>query len=366
MTTRLVLLSPSSDQPSPVLIVDGMGTIVGRGALTLGSPSTAFKGRTVLIVPGTDVVTRWLQLEDGPKARQAQAAAVLLKDQISASRDDVHIALGEPEDDGVRAVSVVDRALMQDFLDQAVSLNISPDVVVPDHLLVTPPDDGVLAAVLGDIVAVRGERVAFSAEAELASMLIGSRRQTTVGHLPAIEAMFASASTRPLMNLLQQEFAAGAQGRSKWNGYRRAAALAAVAALSPLAIWAAEIARNEAAARSLEARAEATARTAIGNARSSDPIGELRGRVAELRANEDFMQTTAALFEAISRAQAVELENLSYLQDGVMRATLIHDAAADVSGLRGTLEQSGITLDEDAAQERHGRMVTTVTLGRRP
>ena len=168
------------------------------------------------------------------------------------------------------------------------------------------------------------------------------------------------------MNLLQQEFAAGAQGGSKWNGYRRVAALAAVAALSPLAIWAAEIARNEAAARSLEARAEATARTAIGNARSSDPIGELRGRVAELRANEDFMQTMAGLFEAISRAQAVELENLSYLQDGVMRATLIHDAAADVSGLRGTLEQSGITLDEDAAQERHGRMVTTVTLGRRP
>jgi hypothetical protein len=104
----------------------------------------------------------------------------------------------------------------------------------------------------------------------------------------------------------------------------------------------------------------------IGNARSSDPIGELRGRVAELRANDDFVQTTAALFEAISRAQGVELEDLSYLQEGVIRATLIHDAATDVSGLRGTLEQSGITLNEDAARERHGRMVTTVTLGRRP
>lgn len=365
MTTRLVLLSPSSDRPSPVLIVDGMGAIVGRGALTLGSPATTFKGRTVLIVPGTDVVTRWLQLEDGPKARLAEAAAVLLKDQISASRDDIHIALGEPENDGVRAVSVVDRALMQEFLDQAAALNISPDVVVPDHLLVTPPDDGVLAVALGDIVAVRGDRVAFSAEAELASMLIESRRQTSIGRLSEIEAMMASASTRPLMNLLQQEFAVGAQGKSKWNGYRRAAALAAVAALSPLAIWTAEIARNDAAARGLEARAEAAARTAIGDARSSDPIGALRGRVAELRANDDFMQTTAALFEAISRVQGVELENLSYLRDGVTRATLIHDAATNVSGLRGTLEQSGITLDEDAAQERDGRMVTTVTLGRR-
>jgi len=77
---------------------------------------------------------------------------------------------GEPENDGLRAVSVVDRALMHRFLDRATALGISPDIVVPDHLLLLPPDDGVLAVGLGDIVSVRGERIAFSAETELASI----------------------------------------------------------------------------------------------------------------------------------------------------------------------------------------------------
>ena len=367
MQTRLILLSPSSDQPSSFLIIDGAGAIAGRSTFTADTPSTGFKGRTILVVPGTEVVTRWLELEEGPQNRAAEAAAVLLKDQISAPGDDIHIALGEPEDDGLRAVSVVDRALMQDFLDRAVALGILPDIVVPDHLLLPAPDDGLLAVMLGDIVAVRGDHIAFSAEAELASMLIDARRRTSIERQSEIELLFGAASTRPLMmNLLQQDFGAGARGRSRWSGYRRFAVLAAIAALSPLAIWTAEIVRNEAVARGLEVRAEAAARGIIGDDRSSDPIAELRGRVAELSANDVFMQTTATLFEAISHVPGVELENLSYLQDGAIRAALVHSATADVSALRGALEQSGIGLDEDAAQERDGRMTTTITLSKRP
>jgi len=353
-----------SEQPSSYLIVDEAGAIAGRGVLTVRSPSAAFKGRTVLIVPGTDVVTRWLELEDGPPARVADAAAVLLKDQIGAPRDSIHLALGEPEDDGARPVSVVDRVVMQEFLDRAAELGVSPEVVIPDHLMLAAPDDGVLAVTLGGLVAVRGYRLAFSAEDELASMLIGARRRKSIERMSEIEQLFAAASVQLSLNLLQQDFGAGGRGRAKWNGYRRAAALAALAALSPLAIWTAEIARNEASARGLEARAEASARTIVGDVGSADPIRELRGRIAELRANDGFTQTTAALFEAISHTQGVELESLSYLQEGVIRATLIHEAASDVNALRQVLEQSGIALGEDAGEKRDGRMVTTITLSR--
>src|SRR5262245_32608191 len=114
MTTRLVFLSATSEQPSSYLMVDGTGAIVARGVIAPNGPSPSFKVRTILVVPGTDVVTRWLELEDGPQARVAEAAAVLLRDQISASRDDIHIALGEAKDDGLRLVSVIDRALMQE------------------------------------------------------------------------------------------------------------------------------------------------------------------------------------------------------------------------------------------------------------
>jgi general secretion pathway protein L len=365
MNARLVLLSPSSEQPSSYLIVDRSGVLVDRGTLATRGTSPPFKGRTILVVPGTDVVTRWLELDDGPQARIAEAAAVMLKDQIGAPRDDVHIAVGEREDDGKRAVSVVDRALMQELLDRADDLGVSPDIVIPDHLMLLPPDDGVLTVTVNGVVAVRGQHLAFSAEAELASLLIGARERRSIEPMPEVERMFAAASVRSSLNLLQQDFAAGGQGSAKWGGYRRVAALAALAALSPFAIWTAEIVRNEASARSLEARAQAAARTIVGDAGSADPIRELRGRIAELRGNDAFMQTTAALFEAISRTSGVELESLSYLRDGVMRATLIHAASSDVGTLRAALEQSAVALDEDASEERDGRMVTTVTLSTR-
>jgi len=360
---RLVLLSHASEQPSTYLVVDGAARIAGRGTLSVDTQAAAFKGRTALIVPGADVVTRWLDLEDGPPARVAESAALLLKDHIGAPRDSIHLAVGEPEDDGARPVSVIDRSLMQDFIDRAVELGVSPDVVVPDHLMLCPPADGVLAVMLGSIVAVRGDRLAFSAEEELAWLLIGVRRRTTMEDISEIEQCFATGSARIPMNLLQQDFSSAGEGRAG-GGYRRVAVLAAVAALSPLAIWAAEIARNEASMRSLEARAEARARTIVGTVGSADPILELRGRLAGLRANDGLMQTTAVLFDAVSRAQKVELESLSYLQEGVVRATLIHTASSDVNAVRDVLEQSGITVDEDAAEQRDGRMITTITLNR--
>ncbi len=363
MHTRLVVLSPASEQPSSYLIVDGAGQITGRGVLAAHAPVPFFRGRTVLIVPGADVVTRWLDLEDEPAARVAEAAALLLKDQIGAPRNSIHLALGEPEDDSARPVSVIDRLLMQEFIDRAAELGVSPEIVIPDHLMLSPPDDGVLAVTLGSLVAVRGHRLAFSAEDELASLLIGARRRTTIERMPEIEQLFAAASARIPMNLLQEEFVAGGRRRA-WGGYRRAAMLAAVAALSPLAIWAAEIARNEVSARALETRAEANARTVVGDSGSADPISELRGRLTGLRANDGFIQTIAALFDAVSRTQGVELEGLSYLQEGVIRATLVHTASSDVSALRDALEQSGIAVDEDVAEQRDGRMVTTITLNR--
>jgi len=365
MNTRLVLLSPSSEQPSLYLVVDRAGVIVSRGTLTPDVPAAPLKVRTILIVPGTEVVTRWLALEGGPQQRVAETAVALLKDQIGAPLDSVHIALGESEDDGHKPVSVIDRSLMQGFMDRAAELGVSPDVVIPDHLMLQAPDDGVLAVRLGDTVAVRGHRSAFTAEDELASMLIGARRRTTIERGSEIDQLLTAASAHPAMNLLQQDFAAPGWGSAKWSGYRRIAALAAVAALSPLAIWTAEIVRNEAAARGLEVSAEARARAIIGDLATTDPINDLRGRLAGLRANDGFMRTTAVLFEAISHAKGVELDSLSYLQDGALRATLIHAVTSDMNALRGALEQSGIGLNEDAAQERDRRMVTTITLNGR-
>jgi general secretion pathway protein L len=361
MYTRLVLLSSAREKPSSWLIVESSGLVVGRGALAPDSPATPFKGRTILVVPGTGVATRWLKLENGPARPIVEAAAAVLKDEIGAPRASIHIALGNVEDDGARPVSVIDRRLMREFLDHAAALGISPDIVVPDHLMLPAPSDGVLAVARDDIMIVRGRRVAFSAETELALMLIGSRRRTSIESEEGVELLFAEGSQSVEMNVLQQDFAAAGR-REAWGRLRRAAALATIAALSPLAIWTAEIVRNEVSARALEARAQETARTLLGNEESVDPIRELHSRAAALRANDAFMHSTRALFEAMSRIGGMELENLTYLDEGITRATLVHAVLFNVSALSDALQQSGIAVDQDAAQQRDGRTLTTITL----
>ena len=61
--TRLLLLAPSADQPSPWLAVDRDGRVLQRGLLTpdrASAPPTPM--RTVAVAPGADVMVRWLDL----------------------------------------------------------------------------------------------------------------------------------------------------------------------------------------------------------------------------------------------------------------------------------------------------------------
>jgi general secretion pathway protein L len=344
-----------------MLVVDGAGHILDRSPVAADARASPFKGRTVLVVPGLDIVTRWIKADD-----EADAATLLLKEQLAVPVDGIHIALGQRDDVGLRVVSAIDRDVLQHFLDRAAELGLSPDVVVPDHLMLPAHGNGLLVATLGSLVAVHGEHTAFTAENELASMLTAGRERVYVEDVSQVEQLLAGALSRMPMNLLQQDFTAGSRGRKRWTGYGRVAALAAAVALSPLAIWAAQIVQSDAAASALEARAQADARTIIGRAGSGDPIRELRGRMAELRANDSLLQRTAALFESLSRTQGAGLEALSYVEDGVIRATIVHASSSGTDALRQALEQQGLVIEEDAADERDGRTVSTITLRSAP
>ena len=356
--TRLVFLA-SSEQSTSFLVVSGEGLVVSRGILGAQKPATLFKGRTVLVVPGAEVVTRWLDIDSDLSGHVTEQAFGLLKDELGEPRESIHLALGKQEDDGTTLVSVISRALMQEFLDRAVELGIQPDSVIPDHLLLPEPEDsGVLAVALTGSVAVRAQRIAFSADDDLASVLIGDRRCTWIESAAEAERVFAEGARSIATNLLQNDFTRR-QGR---RGLRRIVVLATVAALSPLALCVADFARNEAVTRELNGRVQSTVRSLLGNVVPARAISEVRSQVAALRANDGFMRTAATLFEAMSRVDGVELESLSYTERGIIRATVLHDAITAADALKNALEQSGLSIDQDAPEERNSRMFTIITL----
>ena len=83
--TRLLLLAPSADQPSPWLAVDRDGHVLQRGLLTpdrAGAPPSPM--RTVAVAPGADVMVRWLDLPGRNEAQGRAAALWALRDDLAA------------------------------------------------------------------------------------------------------------------------------------------------------------------------------------------------------------------------------------------------------------------------------------------
>jgi len=353
--TRLVLLAPRAGEPSPYLVVDGAGMIVTRGTLGGQGASAPFKGTTLLVISGVDVTTHWIALKAASPGQARTAAAMMLQDELAQPREDLHFALGPVGAGGLRPVSIIAKARLAALLDQARALGVVPDAVVPDHLMLPAPEgDGLVAANLGEALAVRGRDLAFTVEPELAAQLITGLTLDVADESSRIESHFAaSAASGAPVNLLQGAF--DKMGKTASGSWRRAAVLAGLALVSPLLIRAAYIARDDMAVGRVE---RATA--ARGDTRRLISMG------ASMQQGRDFSEAMAVVFKALERLPGAKLQSLSYRSGGAMRLTLTHDNYSDVATLAGALGPSGFALREDGSTEAGGRISTDLTLARAP
>jgi general secretion pathway protein L len=360
--TRLILLSASPDEPSPYLVVDPAGMVVTRGSLSAAAPAPPNDVRTVLIVPGQDVTARWLTLKAVSQTQAASAAAMMLADDLAAPRESLHVALAAPDADGERLVCIVGKARMQALMDQATALGAEPDVVLPDYLVLPEPEGETLrSADMGGAVAVRGKKLAFTAERDLVPYLAGDRPFEAVFDPSRMEAMLAETAAGPPINLRQGPFAVGSERAAGWREWRRAAALAGLVLISPLILWGAQIARESQAARAMENQARKTAAAIVGEV-SGDPVLALRARASQSGAADRFLDSSAALFEGVARLEGASLQAFAYQADGSVRATLVHGNYTDVEGLTRNLELAGFSVREDAAVEAGGQITTDLTI----
>ena len=113
---RLILIPPSATLPAPCLTLDAQGNVLTRGVVELGGPAPE-PMRTVAVVPGADVLIRWLPLPSGSPAQVAAAALYALRDELAAPADRLVAALGATDPEGRRPVAVVARSLLQAWRD---------------------------------------------------------------------------------------------------------------------------------------------------------------------------------------------------------------------------------------------------------
>jgi general secretion pathway protein L len=337
-------ISPTDRAPAPVvggetllgwagrggwLLLDAGGVIV-RGAadeVLAASPGT----RTVLAVPGTMVAIHWLELAEGLAPAQAAAAArLMLADASAEPLDAMHVAVGRVEA-GLTPVALVPNASM------AAWVAGDPDLIVPEPLLIAPPAEGFACRAREDGPGdYRGQGAAFSAEPELAALLVGEAPIAALSE-DAFEAGLPAALAAPVLNLRQGPFARRRVWLIDRARLRRIAAMVVALAVLSLAVQLLAIWRYTAEADRMEAEIAAL------------------GTPAGVEARPAFGALAAILFESVRATPNAELGRIDYRADGSLGATLLVDSPATLAAFRQRIEASGVGIEGGALTNAGGR-----------
>ncbi|HYD28160.1 type II secretion system protein GspL [Brevundimonas sp.] len=364
---RLILIPTLTGQPAPFLIVAPDGGVLQRGVLTLDAVERPEPMRTVAICPGADVSVRWLDLPAGGAAQLRAAAAWRLRDELVATPDRVATVVGPPAGPGQpRPVAVASLALLQAWSDYLEALGLRADVLTPDMLTLAEPeaDDVVLAVTFGENVALRGRRFAVTVQADLVDLVAGGRQVVAVEDAAAVERALAAAALSPLVNLLDAGVREGADVRRSW---RRAAGLATAVLVSPLLLTAASAARDDMAARRLDAEAVAAIAAAAPDlAREADPVAALRRRADAAPPPGGVTAAAAALFLAIEAVEGAELDMLAAAPEAGVKATVSHPGYSDMEAITRRMAEAGMAVTETATLDDAGRVVSDISIGARP
>lgn len=359
--TRILLLAEAG-HASPWLIVGDDGHVLQRGQIAPGERVEGEPVRTVLIVPGTDVLVRWLDLPRRGEAQVAAAAAWALRDDLAVDPDRVAVALGAPVAQGQgRLVAVAARPLIDAWTAWAEDVGAPPTVILPDSLTPPEPADDTLSAVrFGPRTALRGRALAVSGEAELVELLADGQLIAPVTDPEAVERAVIAAALNPAVNLAGRRRAApAAPGR-----WRRSAVLGALALLSPLIVILAQAGHDEMQARRLDAAARAAVRQALPDAPSTnDPAAEVARRLSQAPPPGGSAGAAARLFAALERVEGAELDSLVLDPAGGLRVTVTYANASDLEALKQAAAGQGLSLRDQSTVEDGGRIVSDMVVG---
>ena len=358
-SVRLLLLS-TDDGPSPWMIVSGSGEVLGRGLARVGDVAPDEALSTVVIVPGHDVLIRWLVVPGRTDAQLQSAAGWLLRDSLGQTPDRARIIVGPPRGEAPRLVAVTAQGVIEAWTNRIDDLGFRADVLLPDSLLLEAPadPDDLAALQLDDRLLVRGQDLAFSGERELGDMVLAGRPVRFITEPAGIEALMVRAALKPEINLL----ARGGSNPLPAREWRRTAALAAVVALSPVIHTAIAASHDELAARGLEARSRAAVSAAWPDtAKAASPSAEVRRRMRDRPFPGGVVSAAAILSQAIQSVGQMRLESLA-LEEGRVWATVSYEAQSDLQTLTSRMLAEGVDVSVESTVDDEERVTADIVL----
>lgn len=352
------------DEPGWMQIADGRSIARKPGFDTLTfDPETDAPETVILIVPGSDVALHWAEIPAGLAPAQAMAAARIMASEVSAEPfERSHIAIGQADDEGRRWLGITARAKMDIWLAEAAALGIDPDRVIPEPMLIAPPETGVRIFGRAGLNVVRGKARAFAAEPDIAALLIGDDESEPV-RVEEFEKDLGAVLAGAPLNLRQGDYAKRRRWKLDKTYIRRVALLAATVLLVTLLIQLTMIARYSFAADALEREAVDRARDAVpGTVEITDPEAQLRVRLGELGGGPGYGELANAAFAAIRDTAGIELQAMIYDTTNSLQLTAAAPGQAELEALQQRMMAAGLIVTPGAVRDAGGLQIAEFTV----
>jgi type II secretion system protein L len=286
--------------------------------------------RCVLVVPGAHVLAREVEIVGSTPAQSRAAALATLAPDLAAPANQLICSIGTV-DPGQRIALIVARAKVDEWEDAAKARGLSPDLIIPDFMLLPISQQGEAhVATRGDEIVVRTRQTAFTCQRELTERMLGALKTVTLDLDQAATHVVRSGALGGTPNLLIG--AAGKAERSSGRSMRWPAAAAAAALIvATLAPWVSAW-RLDDATTDLRRRGDEVARAALPEAkRIVDASAQLREAALPRERTEKALSYAITILEGLARTPGVQMSRLELRDDGLMHASLL---AADLSQLQ--------------------------------
>lgn len=386
------------------LVVDSSGA--RRGNVSWGSLSDAAvlsrTHKTIVIVPGTDVLLAEPVLPLKGGAKLAQVVPFALEEQLAADVEDMHFAVGKRDSRPGTPVAAVARTRMDEWIATLRAAGLSTDTIYAETSVLPTVAGAVAVLIDGKRLYVRRENqpgtvievepliealqmalasgeesrehvTIFVAEEDYErerELLEGLREFTASlqlkllpdGPLPLLAANIAQSGA---VNLLQGSYAAKTKLNISFAPWRYAAILAAVFVAAHVGVTTWQYFHYKKVESQLDAQIAETFQQALPGAPVPDPlearrqVEQILGQLRGTGPTSGMLTTLAMLSEAMAQAPNIDIEALRYEPTGtdlrvIAPETPVLDRILQVAGERGI--KGKITSTNPRDQKVEGRL----------
>lgn len=319
--------------------------VVTRGARLDGLPQPEEDERLFLLLLGSEVAMRWIELPPLTEAQALAAARIAVGETSLGPVDALHIAIGRVHG-GHRLVASIANARMAAWIEWASGAGIEIDHIVPLPLLIAYGDGPARIWARSGRTLVHGHAQAFSIEPDLADAVLAGQAVEAMDDARFEAELPAALAALPL-DLRQgvwrrrQSWRIDAGWRARMMRYAIAAAI--LLALIPIA----RLGRIGWDAYQLRQEAGDVARTTLGLSDAPEnPRAAMQQRLEHLQGpGMGFVDGAAIMFGAVRQTPNVELADVGFDDSGTLSARVRTASTADLAELVRRIGSSGLVVE---------------------